>query len=456
MCIRDRSLRAGDYWEILSKGLSLNVFEDRPLGYDTGIDGIRIAYEKKFGKKNPVRFKTQLLGGNINYSDYITPERIEKYKIRNIYSEVSPVKSLTLGLGYLYSTGELPEEEVNTVVKTDLPEINLNFNLSDFQFYTAYSHKTSLVSPNEIFPDPLTAKGDGLYSSLSYSFNKFGLTFDYKNYRYDITLPDNRSNTRPTRMLPYQNPPTAQKEHTSTLITRNPHVVDFNDEVGGQIDVVYSPNDKLSFNLNGSIASRHYQYEDTDTSSALSYKRIDRNNSFIPSLDDPFSPFWEIFTEGEYYASEKVYVKVAFARQSSLVYNQLNPFSSERISTTTIPVEVKYSLSDLNTLTFIGEQQWADNSIRIGEKTYMNHYLSLTFSRSPNINLTLNTEFTDDDEEPTGKKFWWLTEGSYKINESNTVLVSYGSERGGLRCANGICRFVKPFEGFRLGIQSSF
>ena len=450
------SLRAGDYWEILSKGLSLNVFEDRPLGYDTGIDCIRIAYEKKFGKKNPVRFKTQILGGNINYSDYITPERIEKYKIRNVYSEVSPVKSLTLGLGYLYSTGELPEEEVNTVVKTDLPEININFNLADFQFYTAYSHKTSLVSPNEIFPDPLTAKGDGLYSSLSYSFSKFGLTFDYKNYRYDITLPDNRSNTRPTRMLPYQNPPTAQKEHTSTLITRNPHVVDFNDEVGGQIDVVYSPNDKLSFNLNGSIASRHYQYEDTDTSSALSYKRIDRNNSFIPSLDDSFSPFWEIFTEGEYYASEKVYVKVAFARQSSLVYNQLNPFSSERISTTTIPVEVKYSLSDLNTLTFIGEQQWANNSIRIGEKTYMNHYLSLTFSRSPNINLTLNTEFTDDEEEPTGNKFWWLTEGSYKINESNTVLVSYGSERGGLRCANGICRFVKPFEGFRLGIQSSF
>lgn len=450
------SLRAGDFWEILSRGLSLNVFEDRPLGYDTGIDGIRIAYEKKFGKKNPVRFKSQILGGDINYSDYITPERIEKYKIRNVYTEVSPVKSLTLGLGYLYSTGELPEEEINTLVKTDLPEININYNLPDFQFYAAYSHKSSLVSPNEIYPDPMTAKGDGLYSSLSYSFSKVGLTLDYKNYRYDITLPDNRSNTRPTRMLPYQNPPTAQKEHTSTLITRNPHVVDFNDEVGGQIDIVYSPNDKLSFNFNGSIASRHYQYEDTDTTTAFSYKRIDRGNSFIPSMDDPFSPFWEIFTEGEYYASDKVYLKGAFARQSSLVYNQINPFSSERISTTTIPVEIKYSLSPENTLTFIGEQQWANNSIRIGEKSYMNQYLSLTFSRSPDINLSFNTEFTNDNEEPTGKKFWWLTEASYKINPSNTVLVSYGSERGGLRCANGICRFVKPFEGFRLSVQSSF
>ncbi|MBS1552746.1 MAG: hypothetical protein JST15_11835 [Bacteroidetes bacterium] len=450
------SLRAGDYWEILSRGLSLNVFEDRPLGYDTGIDGIRIAYEKKFGKKNPVLLKTQILGGDINYSDYISPERTEKYKIRNAYAEISPVKYLTLGLSYVYSKGELPEENINTIVKTDLPEINLNFNLSDFQFYAAYSHKTSLVTPNEIFQNPVTAKGDGFYSSVSYSFDKFGLTFDYKNYRYDITLPDNRSNTRPTRMLPYQNPPTALKEHTSTLITRNPHVVDFNDEVGGQIELVYSPNEKLSFNINGSVASRHYQYEDTDPTSGTSYKRIERDNSFIPSLDDPFSPFWELYTEGEYYASDKVYFKAAFARQSSLLYNQINPLSSERISTTTIPVEVKYSLSSRNTLTFIAEQQWANNSIRIGEKTYMNHFLSLTFSRSPNINLTLNTEFTDDGEEPTGKKFWWLTEASYKINESSTALVSYGSERGGLRCSNGICRFVKPFEGFRFGVQSSF
>lgn len=450
------SLRAGDYWEILSRGLSLNVFEDRPLGYDTGIDGIRIAYEKKFGKKNPVLLKTQILGGDINYSDYISPERTEKYKIRNAYAEISPVKYLTLGLSYVYSKGELPEENINTIVKTDLPEINLNFNLSDFQFYAAYSHKTSLVTPNEIFQNPVTAKGDGFYSSVSYSFDKFGLTFDYKNYRYDITLPDNRSNTRPTRMLPYQNPPTALKEHTSTLITRNPHVVDFNDEVGGQIELVYSPNEKLSFNINGSVASRHYQYEDTDPTSGTSYKRIERDNSFIPSLDDPFSPFWELYTEGEYYASDKVYFKAAFARQSSLLYNQINPLSSERISTTTIPVEVKYSLSSRNTLTFIAEQQWANNSIRIGEKTYMNHFLSLTFSRSPNINLTLNAEFTDDGEEPTGKKFWWLTEASYKINESSTALVSYGSERGGLRCSNGICRFVKPFEGFRFGVQSSF
>lgn len=453
------SLRAGDFWEIISRGLSLNVFEDRPLGYDTGIDGIRVTYDKTFGKKNPFKLKAQLIGGDIKYSDYLTPDRIENYKIRSAFTEISPVKSLTLGLNYVHSIGDLPEENISTNVRTDLPEVNLNFNLPDFQLYAAYSHKTSLITPNEIFPDPLTAKGDGFYSSLSYSFNKFGLTMDYKNYRYDLTLPDNRNNARPTRMLPYQNPPTAQKEHTSTLITRNPHVINFNDEVGGQVDIVYSPNDKLSFNFNGSVASRHYQYRDIDTTSVISYKRIERDDSYIPSLDDPFSPFWEVYLEGEYYASDKVYARLAFARQNSTQYNQIFPENSEKIFTSTIPVELKYSFSKAYTLTFIGEQQWVHNSFRASpqsDQNFMNHFLSFTLSRSPNLNLTANVEFTNDEEEPTGKDFWWLGEVNYKINQSNTITASYGSERGGLRCANGICRFVKPFEGFRITVQSQY
>ncbi|MBK8981089.1 MAG: hypothetical protein IPM38_01930 [Ignavibacteria bacterium] len=451
------SLRAGDYWETISRGLSLNVFEDRPLGYDTGIDGVRVTYNKTFGKMNPFRLKAQLLGGDIEYSDYLDPDRIEKYKVRGAYAEISPVKPVTLGFNYIYSIGELPEQDVLTKVTSNVPEVNLTYTTSDLEFYIAYAHKSSIITPNTIFPNPMTALGDGLYSSLSYSFGNVGLTLDYKNYRFDITLPDNRSNTRPTRMLPYQNPPTAIKEHTSVLISRNPHVVDFNDEVGGQIDVAYVPNNKLSFNFNGSIASRHYQYTDTDTTANISYQRTKRSGSFLPDLDDSFSPFWEFYLEGEYYASEKIYTKLAFARQNSTLYNQLNPLSSEKLFTSTIPVEFKYSIDEDYTIKFIGENQWVHNSIRLSEdKNYTNQYLSLSLQRSPNVTLTFSSEFTSDDEEPSGKNSWFLGEATYQINQSNTIGVSYGTERGGLKCTNGICRYVNPFSGFRLSVATQF
>ena len=450
------SLRAGDFFDIISRGLSLNVFEDRGLAYDTGIDGVRIIYKNNFGKKKPVKVKAQIIGGNLEYSDFLNPERIENYKIRNANLEISPIKRLTFGTNYVHSKGEIPTGGITTNITADIPEFYVDLNLPNFQFYSSYAHKHINTEPNTIFPVEISADGDGLYSSASYTYEGLGITLEYKNYRFDLTEPNNRSTDRPTKMLPFQNPPTAIKEHTATLISRNPHVVDFNDEVGGQIDIFYVASDKLSFNLNGAIASRHYEYEDSDTTSKIVYKRIDRDNSFIPSLDDAFSPFWEVYFETEYYATEDFYTKLAFARQNGILYNQIFPLASEKLFTTTIPTEFRYSLNKEFTLKLIFEQQWVHNSIRIDQKSFMNQFVSLSLSKSPDLSITFNSEFSNDEEEPTAKKSWFLGEVLYKINQSNSVIVSYGSERGGLRCTNGICRFVNPFEGFRATVQTLF
>jgi hypothetical protein len=102
------------------------------------------------------------------------------------------------------------------------------------------------------------------------------------------------------------------------------------------------------------------------------------------------------------------------------------------------------------------EQQWEYNSIRTGEKSFMNQYASVNLTKSPYLGLTVSGEFTNDKEEPTGKSSWFIGEIIYKLNQKNQVTFSYGSERGGLKCTNGICRYVNPFEGFRATIQTSF
>jgi hypothetical protein len=86
----------------------------------------------------------------------------------------------------------------------------------------------------------------------------------------------------------------------------------------------------------------------------------------------------------------------------------------------------------------------------------MNNLFSVSLSRSPNISATFSAEFTNDEEEPTGKKNWFIGEVSYKFNSANSLTVSYGTERGGLKCTNGICRFVRPFEGLRLTLNNKF
>ena len=449
------SVRAGNYWDLISLGMTFNTFEDRALAYDTGIDGVRVAFNRNFGEKKPIKVKAQFLGGDLSYSDYLNPERIETYKVRDGNFEISPLKNLLLGTNYVYAKGNIPSGTSSTNITADVPEGYLKLNLGDLSFYSSYAHKHIIGEKSTIYPTGISSDGDALYSALSVSKSGLGVTLEYKNYRFDVTTPDNQSSDRATKMLPFQNPPTAVKYHTWTTISRNPHAVNFNDEVGGQLDIVYVVNDNLNFTLNGSIASQHYQYINTDTAGKVVYERVDRSSSFLPSFDNAFSPFWEVYLDGEYYITKSLYTHAALYYQNSVIYNYIIPDASEKLKIATLPFEIRYNIDKEYTIKLISEQQIVDNSARQADQLkYYNQFISLNLTKSPRFGFTFIAEFTNDNEEPTGKSMWLQGEVLYKFNQSNTFTVAYGSERGGLRCSNGICRFVNPFEGFRLSFYS--
>ena len=68
----------------------------------------------------------------------------------------------------------------------------------------------------------------------------------------------------------------------------------------------------------------------------------------------------------------------------------------------------------------------------------------------------INADLTTDKYDPSGKSKWIEAEATWKLNQTNILTVAYGSERGGLRCSGGICKFINPFNGFRMTIQSIF
>lgn len=453
------SLRVGDFWDIVSRGLTMNVFEDRGQAYDTGIDGVRVSYKKTFGEKHPIKTKAQILAGDISYTDFLNLKRTETYKVRDANFEISPLKNFNVGVNYVYANGSVMGNDLKTLtgLKADLPEGYMSLNYKNLNFFYSYAHKRVSTEANSLYPKSMTSFGNGMYSSLSYSTSGLGVTLEYKNYRFDLVSPDQRDRTRPTKMMPFQNPPTGLKEHTSTLISRNPHVVDFNDEVGTQLDIVMAPSDKLTMNLNLGMASRHYEYYNTDiTGWQYKWERISRYNSFLPSLREQLSPFWEAYFETEYYASDKVYAKVAFSRQNEIIYKEEDPLTSEKVFTSTIPVELRYSFTKDYTLKLIFENQWAHNTTHATTPDFTSQFVALSLSKSPDLTLTMNTEFSSDKDDPTGKKAWYLGEVSYKVTSTNVVTASFGSEKGGLKCTNGICRYVYPFNGFRLSISSKF
>jgi hypothetical protein len=66
--------------------------------------------------------------------------------------------------------------------------------------------------------------------------------------------------------------------------------------------------------------------------------------------------------------------------------------------------------------------------------------------------LTLRYELTNNEYDVSEKMDWFTIEAGIRIFEKNTLVVSYGSEKGGQVCSNGVCRYLQPFEGFRFSL----
>ncbi len=447
------NVRAGHFYELFDKGLTLNSFENRGLGFNTQVDGIRLNYKTEFKK---MKFNATILGGDLVYNNFLDTSVTETYSIRGANFSFTPIKYIKLGGSALFSKGKIPAGNLVTNITSEIYEANLGLSYKWVDAFVSYANKVTLSESNILFPVSLAPRGDGAYGYISVATGGIGVTLDYKNYRFNLTAPDSRGASSPFKPLPFQVPPSCNKEYSSTLLTRNPHVVDFGDEVGFQIDAFYSPNDKLTINANASLTSRHYDYSDVDSSAGYRFQRIERSSNFIPSMRDAFSPYWEVYVEAEYYATKKLKVKLGVGRQTSVIYNIYNPASSETIRALTVPVEVKYDFMKKWSVKFLTEFQRSFNNIRAEQLNWVSQFTSISVSKSPNLILTGSFEFTDDKEDPSGKKFWGSGEVTYKFSSSNQLTFGYGSDRGGLKCTSGICRYVKPFNGFKLTVINNF
>lgn len=451
----DFTVRAGNFYELYERGLVLNAFESRGLGFNTQLDGLKLNYKKKWKK---IQLYGTIMGGDMEYNDYLNPGRVEKYTIRSGNFSVSPLRLITLGGSYLSVKGDIPSGTDLYNIRAELFEGNIGINYKSISLYGNYANKKTITFWKNRWDTP---RGDGGFASLTFTRPSLGITIDYKNYRFNLTTPDERSLTSPTKALPFQIAPTAIKEYTWTLLTRYPHTVDFNDEVGFQVDAFYSPKDNLTFNANVSLSSRHYDYADVEPGIRTKYERVERSTNYLPSTKDAFSPYWEAYLEAEYYYKKDTKIKIAFARQSSIIYTIENPSASDKIRTVTIPLEIMHDFMKVYSVKFITEQQWVYNSGRTFNasedlRKFSNHYFSLSLSRSPNIIVNGSVEFSTDKEDASGKKIWGSGEITYKLSSANNITLFYGTERGGLKCSSGICRYVNPFNGFRLTVINNF
>ncbi len=393
----------GDVYETFGRGLTLNLFENRDLYFDSGLRGGKVTYRTR-----KVRFKT-VYGQSRHW--YL----VEKERLCGINLEYKPTSKYRFG-------GNLVFQDGLNYDRRYMPGIYGGFEIGPVSLYYEYAQSrldndstSTDFYLTDAFNSGSSKQGDGTFIGLDAYLMGVSAQFNYKYYNFSV---DN----------PFQTPPIVQREYTTHLMSSHPHLPLIDDQLGFEIDLSASPHDQVILNLNFSRASRH------------------DGGKLIPSLNEDFSPFWELYMESELYPHDKWSLKLGTGWNEEARTN----FWQEKVG---IFSEAIYSINNYWSLTLTDEIMWIND--RIEDETFKDYYLSASVAQAPIGSLNISCEASSLDSDVEGDR-WLGVELAVNIKGEHRILLFGGRERGGLKCTSGVCRPVQPFEGFRITYDGRF
>ncbi len=421
-------LRAGDFYTTWGRGLTLNLIEDIDLGFDSGLDGLLVRGEWKL-------LSVEALTGR-SYSNFLGAVREAQVNGANIEADLPLSMEVGLNLMHLTPAGTNTYEENRTWGGY----AEWNGDLMSMYAEHAREYVTlpvGVTNPND--------ENHASYFSLSGYKGDFGVILDYKNYQYYKYGPGAGSDSpyAPTAdALAFHVPPAGQREFTSNLMSKHPHIVRYNDEVGGQLELTWSP-EIASFSLSTALSSTH---ENAD--------------AWMPVLKEENSPYREAFLEMTAYPTMGSYLLAWAGWNEDLVFSNTSGVRS-RLSWTKrmvlggeyemdLPVERwsgLVSAEGMNVTSILNDDS---------EVSHMEARFEAGVVYLANYTLTAAFEWSEEPDNLDGRASWFNVTGRAVIADNHELIVSAGRERGGLVCTSGKCRQVTPFNGVKVGLVSLF
>ena len=480
------SFKVGDLYEYWGRGLMLNMVDDQSIDLDTGIRGGQIQWSNNI-------ISAELLGGNqtiwrLTNQVQDFDDRIPNYKVDHQMFGGRIVLNREQWQGsvqFLKSNENHPN-----------PAKSINEDVSHMMFGTTIQYFADNLDLNVDYVKK-DKSGFGLYSNINLFVAEWSLGFTYKNYSFDSRSPLDRwdfvNNTGGA--LTIQQMPTGFKTHNTSLLGKITHVIDFNDEVGTYLTVSGPVFTDALFTFEWAKSSRHNEwYTDAD------WIWQPGKEVFLPSDNSLMNPFQEFYGELNGYAmNQQLYYVIGLTKTQDVLDIYLNSeidnhksFSYEFLNATTIPTHFTYRFDKSYSIDILFEYQ----EKKKGVKTFsslpsmnqdmftslylkdkqINRFLSIGVAKSPKWSVSLSVDYADTEERAVIEQerqknalenaldsiwdtslTWGNIEMVLNLNQNNRLSISYGSQRGGVYCSNGVCRYIQPFEnGIKFGFVSTF
>jgi len=388
------SARAGNFFSTFGRGIALRSYEEVDLEHDTALDGLLVRYE-------PGAVRVTALSGVVTES--LSEWRARSHTVRGIEVGGTPCDWATLG-GSAVERSWLDEDEDITLPDSltrgedVVLDGSLELRLGPLALAGEYARRDG--------ENPVTgrdaAAGRAAYISGTVDLGwatLFGEFKDYDAFGHYLV-----------------NPPTCVREHPWTLMNRATYEISLDDERGFLAEGTVPLGENLSLTGGASEARRH--------DGELSHWEIygEASHSFIESLSGVFGGAWS-----------REYLLGKFTEH------------------VTGAVDLDLDLAAEYTVEIGVEAGWTDDVTGL---SYSDYLASATWYSGSD--LTVSAVFEASTAEFETRDVWFIGEVKKRISDEIEIALAAGSERGGKKCAGGVCYFEPEFEGVRLRLSSYF
>ena len=445
----DFNFTLGTIYEQFGSGMLLRTWEDRQLGINNSLWGIRASY-----KKQNLRFV--LLGGYQKKANIISEGKVFGFDSEfTLHEDKNTFNSLLVGLTYL---GRLESPHYVSYPFDDLTNsfsARVDYNTDSFYLNYEYAYKSEdgVVKFNTV-SETFIKTGNAHLLNAGLIKDGLGLDFTFRRLENMGFYSERIEFGSPFFETTLNYLPALTKQHDYLLTNINVYQsqpnISFQDpslmkagEIGFQLDAYYNIKKetflggkygtKISLNISKwNNISGNYNYENED-------------------YDLDFLGFGE-----KYFSEQSLEIRKKWSEKFSNIILFVNRYYNKRF------VEEKVGEIDSKILVF-------DNTLRLNGEKSMRFEIQNLFTEDDkknwlgygaeyNFNYNFSAYFNsivnygnELEDKPEYSNFGM----SFSKNASKFML-SYGKQRGGLMCYGGVCRYVPEFKGLSFSVITSF
>ena len=446
----------GNFYDQFGSGMIFRAYEERQLGIDNSLDGIRINYKPLKGVnlkgmigKQRHRFDDGLINGN-----GIVRAIDGELNINELFDSTNNWKLKTILGGSFVSKFNTDNNTTlfNLPKNVGASSLRLNLRYKRLRFSGEYVYKI-----NDPYPDNqndnfnyIYKNGEGILLNLGYSKKGFAIDFSAKHMDNMLWRSTN-VNVGPTDLL-IGYLPALTKQHTYNLAaTLYPYATNFYGEIAYQADLIYKIPKK-------SVLGGKY-----GTSIALNFATAyvpERN--FINDMETTRNSYTtSLFSRSDSILIQdfNVEIKRKINTKLKMTFNYFNFIFNDNavkvanyykmINAQIAVLDLTYKINRHHSLRFETQALWTNED----KGDWLFGQIEYTFS--PHWYIAILDQYNSGNLDVDKRVHYGLISTGY-INGSHRFSFQYGKQRAGVFCVGGVCRAVPASNGLTFTFTSSF